>query len=355
MGILTQHRTLGILNALVAALLFGASAPLAKLLLGEIEPVLLAALLYLGSGIGLLAVRYVLGNGSSTARREARISRSDLPWLAGAILAGGFAAPIVLLFSLKSTPAATAALLLNFETAATTVLALLVFREEVGRRALWSVALVTVSSVLLSIAPAAAWGLSLGALGILAACILWGIDNNLTRNISAKDPVAIVTIKGLAAGACSLVLAFALRTPLPAFGAILGALVLGGLSYGLSIVMFIRAMRAIGSARTSAWFGASPLAGLILSLVLFRQLPNWLFWLALVLMAMAAALLVNEQHEHEHFHDLLVHDHAHAHDDGHHEHAHQPPLSGGHAHRHRHEQRQHAHEHLPDIHHRHDS
>jgi drug/metabolite transporter (DMT)-like permease len=245
-------------------------------------------------------------------------------------------------------------LLLNFEVAATTVLALLVFREEVSRRALWSATLVTISSVLLSAEPGARWGISLGALGILAACILWGVDNNLTRNISAKDPLTIVTIKGLAAGAVSLVLATALGNPLPAMGIVLGALLLGCLSYGLSIVLFIRAMRGIGAARTSAWFGAAPLVGVIVSLVLFQQLPNWLFWIALLLMAMAAALLLNEQHEHEHFHELLVHEHAHQHEDEHHEHAHMSAPPRTHSHEHRHEQSRHAHEHMPDIHHRHD-
>ena len=348
-----QNRTYAVVQALVAALLFGASAPFAKLLLGQIEPVLLAALLYLGSGIGLLCVRPLLRKQSRTTGAEAQIAKPDLVWLAGAILAGGVAAPIVLLFSLKNTPAATAALLLNFEGVATTALALLVFREEVGRRALWSVALITISSVLLSIDPAAGWGLSLGALGVLAACVLWGIDNNLTRNVSAKDPLMIVTIKGLAAGTVSFVLAAGLGNHLPTLGIVLGAMLLGCLSYGLSIVLFIRAMRGLGAARTSAWFGTSPLAGVILSLVLFQQLPNWLFWIALSLMLIAALMLLNEQHEHEHFHELLIHEHSHVHNDLHHDHDHPGALTESHSHTHRHQESRHAHHHMPDIHHRH--
>jgi drug/metabolite transporter (DMT)-like permease len=313
----------------------------------------LAALLYLGSGIGLFCVRPFLRNKAHARDRDAQIAKSDLVWLAGAILAGGVAAPITLLFSLKDTPAATASLLLNFEAVATTVLALLVFQEEVGRRALWSVALITISSVLLSIDPAAGWGLSAGALGIVLACILWGIDNNWTRNVSAKDPLTIVTIKGLAAGTVSLIVAIALGNHLPAPSIILGAMLLGCLSYGLSIVLFIRAMRGLGAARTSALFGTSPLAGVILSLLIFRGLPNWLFWIALSLMVTAALLLLNERHEHEHFHELLVHEHSHLHNDEHHEHDHEGALIAGHSHTHQHAEWRHAHHHMPDIHHRH--
>jgi drug/metabolite transporter (DMT)-like permease len=350
---LAKNRTAAVVQALVAAVLFGASAPLAKLLLGQIEPVLLAAVLYLGSGIGLLCVRPFLPRKSHTAQPEAQIARSDLPWLAGAILAGGVAAPIVLLISLKNTPAAPASLLLNFEGVATAVLAVLVFGEEVGRRALWSVALITISSVLLALDPAGGWGLSIGALGIVLACILWGIDNNFTRNVSAKDPLTIVTIKGLAAGTVSLAIAISLGNQLPAPGIIVRAMLLGCLSYGLSIVLFIRAMRALGAARTSTLFGTSPLVGVILSLVLFRGLPNWLFWIALSLMVIAAWLLLNEKHEHEHFHELLVHEHSHLHDDAHHEHDHGRTLTRSHSHTHRHEESRHAHDHMPDVHHRH--
>lgn len=334
-------------------MLFGASAPLAKILLGEIEPVLLAALLYLGSGIGLFGIRQLLDRHHLPRKREAGLARSDLPWLAGAILAGGIAAPIVLLFSLRNTPAATAALLLNFEVVATTLLALLVFREEVGARLLWSAALVTLSSALLSLDQGSGWGISLGALGIVVACILWGIDNNLTRNISAKDALQIVTIKGLAAGMVCLALALALGDRFPVLSVVLKAMLLGCLSYGLSIVLFIRAMRALGAARTSALFGAAPLAGVIISLLLFRGLPDWPFWVALFLMVVAALLLLEEKHEHAHFHVLLIHDHAHSHDDGHHQHRHVAAPGTGHAHKHRHEESRHAHPHAPDIHHRH--
>jgi drug/metabolite transporter (DMT)-like permease len=227
-----------IIQALIAALLFGASAPLAKLLLGEIEPIPLAAFLYLGSGIGLLSIKLYQRIHQRGLDNEAQITKPDLPWLAGAIFAGGVAAPIILLFSLRTTPAATASLLLCFEGVATTLIAFFAFKESISRRAWWAIGLITLASIFLSINPNAEWGFSLGALGIIAACILWGIDNNFTRNISAKDPLVIVTIKGLGAGSFSLALALMLDNQIPALSIILGAMVLGCLSYGISIVLF---------------------------------------------------------------------------------------------------------------------
>ncbi len=314
---------------------------------------LLAGLLYLGSGLGLVIIRLLRRTGDPDASREAGISRADSRWLAGAVLAGGVAAPITLLFALRNTPAATASLLLNFEGVATTLIAMVAFREAISPRAGWSIALITLSSITLSINPGASWGFSLGALGILLACVFWGIDNNFTRNICAKDPLSIVTTKGLAAGSFSLALGLILGARLPDAGTVLRAMLLGSLSYGVSIVLFIRAMRGLGAARTSALFGTSPLAGVILSLLIFRSVPNWLFWLALALMAAGALLLVNEEHEHEHIHKALTHEHAHTHDDGHHGHEHKVDAPQPHSHEHTHGKTRHAHDHMPDLHHRH--
>jgi drug/metabolite transporter (DMT)-like permease len=341
-----------LLQALMAAVLFGASAPLAKLLLGEVEPVALAALLYLGSGLGVLFYRQFIDPRSAA---ETGLQRSDLGWLAGAVVAGGIAAPILLLFSLRATPAATASLLLNFEGVATAVIAALVFKEAIGGRALLAVVFVTVASILLSWNIDGEWGLSLGALGILGACLLWGIDNNLTRSISAKDPLAIVRVKGLGAGTFSLILALLLGSPFPGLPIMLAALILGSLSYGLSIILFIRAMRGLGAARTSALFGTAPLAGVGLSFILFRDSLPGLFWPALLLMAVAAYLLLSEKHSHRHTHQAMEHDHRHRHDDGHHNHDHpgMTDRSLEHAHLHLHEVLEHDHPHVPDIHHRH--
>lgn len=351
---MNKKPVLPIIQALLAALLFGASAPLAKMLLGEVQPVPMAAILYLGSGAGLLIFRLVERIGSKGRSREPGIEKADFGWLAGAVLAGGVAAPILLMISLKTTAAATAALLLNFESVATTLIAFFAFKESVSRRAWLAVGSVTAASILLSINFDAAWGISLGALGVLGACVLWGIDNNFTRNISTKDPLVIVTVKGLVSGSFSLILALILGNSFPSGGAILRALVLGSLSYGASIVLFIHAMRGMGAARTSALFSTAPAAGVVLSLLLFREAPGWLFAAALALMALGAILLLNEDHAHTHVHEPVTHDHSHSHGDGHHNHEHEGEQKGRHSHPHTHEQLSHSHQHLPDLHHRHD-
>lgn len=343
-----------VIQALIAALLFGASAPLAKLLLGEVEPIPLAAFLYLGSGIGLLGVKIFQRINKQGVNSEAQIKKPDYLWLAGAIIAGGIAAPIVLLFSLKNTPAATASLLLSFEGVATTFIAFFAFQESISRRAWWAIALITLASIFLSVNPNAEWGFSLGALGILAACILWGIDNNFTRNISAKDPLMIVIIKGLGAGSFSLGMALFLENKLPAWDVVLGALVLGSLSYGASIVLFIHAMRGIGAARTSALFSSAPLAGMILSFLVFRDFPGWMFIIAFPLMVAGTLFLGSEEHEHDHVHEMIVHEHAHNHDDEHHDHDHEEGVRiKKHSHIHKHDKFVHTHHHMPDLHHRH--
>lgn len=342
-------------QALLAALLFGASAPLAKLLLGEVAPISLAALLYLGCGIGVGLYKLLQRRNGAASDAEAQISRSDWKWLAGSVLAGGVAAPIILLVSLQTTPASTAALLLNFESVATMMIAALLFREAISRYAVWGIVIVTAASTLLSWDASGQWGLSLGALGIVVACIFWGIDNNVTRNISAKDPLTIVLVKGFGAGTFSLVLALILGNSLPPLPILLGALLLGSLSYGLSIVLFIRAMRGMGAARTSALFGTAPLAGVALSFLIFQDALTPFFVVALLLMVAAAIILLNEQHSHRHIHELITHEHRHRHDDGHHDHDHpgMTDRSLTHSHVHTHERIEHEHPHLPDIHHRH--
>ncbi len=350
---MNQSRIYPIVQALIAALLFGASAPVAKLLLGEVEPIPLAAFLYLGSGIGLLSVKLFQRVNQQGLDSEAQIKKPDYLWLAGAIIAGGIAAPITLLFSLQNTPAATASLLLSFESVATTLIAFFAFKESISARAWWAIALITLASILLSVIPNAEWGLSLGALGIIAACVLWGIDNNFTRNISAKDPITIVTIKGLIAGSFSLGMAVVLGNKIPSWEVILGALALGSLSYGASIVLFIYAMRGIGAARTSALFSAAPIAGMVLSLLIFQEFPSWMFFIAFPLMVIGTLFLVNEEHEHDHLHEVIVHEHAHTHDDGHHGHSHEGNSAQQHSHVHTHPAVVHTHHHMPDLHHRH--
>ena len=337
-----------IFQALLAAIFFGASAPIAKLLLGDTAPIFLAAFLYIGSGTGIALVK--LTQRMRAKDVEAGIKPPDIKWLAGAIISGGILAPIVLMVSLQNTPASTASLLLNFEGVGTTLIALLFFKEAIGRRAWTAIIVITLASIFLSTDFKSGFGLSLGALGIILACVLWGVDNNFTRNISGKDPLAIVAWKGLVAGTFSFFLALFLGNPFPTVKAILGTLVLGFVSYGLSTMLFIRSMRGLGAARTSALYGTAPLAGVILSIFLFHESPSFLFVIAAILMIGGALLLINENHSHSHVHTVLFHEHSHGHDDPAHSHE---DVEGVHSHEHEHPAEEHEHDHLPDIHHRH--
>jgi len=337
-----------ILQALLAAIFFGASAPIAKLLLGDIAPIFLAALLYLGSGTGISLVK--LTQQIQSKEVEANIKAPDIKWLTGAIISGGIAAPIILMISLQNTPASTASLLLNFEGVGTTVIALLFFKEAISRRAWTAIIVITLASIFLSTNFESGFGLSLGALGIILACVLWGVDNNFTRNISGKDPLAIVAWKGLVAGTFSFFLALFIGNPFPSLKTILGTLALGFVSYGLSTMLFIRSMRGLGAARTSALYGTAPLAGVLLSIVIFGEFPSFWFIIAAILMIGGALLLINEQHEHSHVHTALIHEHSHLHNDSSHGHA---DVDEAHSHEHEHPAEEHEHDHMPDIHHRH--
>ena len=337
-----------IVQALLAALFFGASAPISKLLLRDVPPVLIAAFLYLGSGTGISFVK--LYQRFISNQKEAGIKRPDIIWLAGAIVSGGILAPIILMVSLKNTPASTASLLLNFEGVGTTLIALFFFHESISRRALAAILAITLASIFLSTNFGSNWGMSLGAFGVLLACVLWGVDNNFTRNISAKDPLTIVAWKGLVAGTFSLVLGLLLGQKLPALVTILSILLLGFISYGLSTMLFIYSMRGLGAARTSALYGTAPLAGVLLSILIFKDPITLLFGIAAVLMVAGALLLANEEHAHFHIHMPVVHEHVHSHDDEFHSHS---DGKETHSHEHEHPQTEHEHGHMPDIHHWH--
>lgn len=343
------------MQGILAAILFGASTPLSKLLLGEMDSIVLAALLYLGSGLGIgilvISQKYVARSESV----EAGIRRTDLPWLVGAIITGGVVAPILLLLGLKNSSAASASLLLNFEGVATILLAALIFKEAVGKRTIIAIILITLASVMLSWIPGANWEFSLGAAGILGACILWGLDNNFTRNISSKNPLVIVMIKGLSAGTFSLILAFLLGKSIPNIVQILLALLLGFICYGLSIALFVLALRNLGAARTSTFFGIAPFVGMLLSIAIFREAPQSLFYYSLPFMLIGAWLMLGEDHRHIHIHKLLEHEHYHFHPDEHHVHeqTNNVAFSGEHSHQHTHDVIEHSHPHTPDLHHRH--
>lgn len=352
----THHSRRGVGLALAAALLFGASTPIAKLLLEATSPQLLAGLLYLGSGAGL-AVVWVRGRRLTKAARETALARHDVPWLVGAIGFGGVLAPLLLMIGLARTPAAGASLLLNLEGVFTALIAWFVFRENFDRRIAFGMLAIVSGAIALSWEGRVSWGGLAGPLAVAAACLCWGIDNNLTQKVSAGDPVQIAMLKGLTAGSVNTVIALVLGASWPPGTSVIGALFLGFLSYGVSLVFFVLALRHLGTARTGAYFSTAPFAGAVLSLTIFRERPTPLLSFAAALMAVGVWLHLTERHEHAHKHEALEHDHAHLHDE-HHRHLHvasDPPVTDPtpHTHRHRHEPMMHAHPHYPDIHHRH--
>jgi drug/metabolite transporter (DMT)-like permease len=345
----------GVLYALLAAILFGASTPFAKTLVGEVAPVALAGLLYLGSGVGLLA--WFIAR--TISRRDGRqtveyLGASDLPWLAGAIGAGGVAGPVLLMIGLTLTPASSASLLLNLEGVLTALLAWFVFRENFDRRIFAGMVLIIIAGILLSWEQRPALGVPWGGVAIVGACLCWAIDNNLTRKVSAGDAVQIAGIKGLVAGSVNLGIALALGQTLPAPQTVLVAGLVGFGGYGLSLVLFVLALRHLGTARTGAYFSAAPFVGAVIALVMLGDSPSVLFWMAAALMGGGIWLHLTETHAHEHEHEAMTHTHSHIHD-AHHQHVHDFAWDGKepHVHPHHHAPLRHAHPHYPDIHHQH--
>jgi drug/metabolite transporter (DMT)-like permease len=348
-----DDRTRGIMAALLAAALFGASTPFSKLLLGRIDPLLLAGLLYLGSGVGLaggIGLRRLLGKNNN----EVGLQRPDWPWLGLAVVAGGIVAPILLLFGLRVTPASSASLLLNLEGVLTALLAWFVFKENFDRRIFVGMATILAGGVLLSWQWRVALGVPWGSLGICGACLCWAIDNNLTRKVSAANPMHVAAIKGLVAGAVNVALAIATGATIPGTPEIVAAGIVGLLSYGVSLTGFVLALRHIGTARTGAYFSTAPFIGAVLSLIILHEQPSALFWVAGSLMAVGVWLHLTERHAHSHRHQAMTHEHLHSHDE-HHQHVHQPtdPPGEPHSHVHHHPELTHTHPHYPDIHHRH--
>jgi|ERR1700710_796219 len=344
----------GVPLAIASAVLFGASTPFAKLLLGNgANPWLLAGLLYLGSGIGLGAVA-LIRRLAGTPRHEASLARSDLPWLGLIVLFGGVVGPVLLMLGLAAASASSAALLLNLEGLATMAIAWIVFRENVDRRLLLG-AFAILSGALLLSWQSGAGGFGIGTLAIAGACLAWGIDNNLTRKLSAADPAQIALVKGLVAGGVNFALALALGAGLPPLPAVLGAGTIGFLGYGVSLVFFVLALRHLGAARTGAYFSTAPFIGAVLAIAMFGEPITARLAIAGILMGLGLYLHVSETHEHSHLHDALDHEHSHIHDD-HHRHDHGPddPVAVPHTHWHHHAPMRHKHPHYPDLHHRHD-
>jgi len=339
--------------ALIAALLFGLSTPAAKALIAVVDPWLTAGLLYLGSGVGLGCVRLVrraFGHRS----REAPLRRADIPWLAGAIVAGGGVGPVLLMFGLATAGAGQASLLLNLEGVFTALLAWFVFREHLDPRIAVGMGLIAGGAFALAWERGQAVHDSRGALLVVGACLAWAVDNNLTRKVAGGDPTLIAALKGGAAGAANLTIAMAGGDRLPEFPSLAAAAVVGFLGYGVSLVLFVRALRALGAARTGAYFSTAPFLGAVASIVALGEPFTIQLAIGGALMCVGVWLHVSERHEHVHVHESLEHEHLHRHDE-HHEHAHEPGMPSGepHSHRHTHAGLRHAHPHYPDLHHPH--
>src|SRR5436309_2467917 len=344
----------GVIYALLAAALFGASTPFAKALLGDVHPIVLAGLLYAGSGAGLAIVQVLRFSVIQRTEPIAWPSHEDWGWLAAAILSGGILGPILLMFGLASTAASTTSLLLNLESAFTALLAWFLFRENFDRRIAAGMAAILAGGIVLSVGPGHVGGVSRGALLVAAACLCWAIDNNLTRKVSASDAIVIAGLKGLVAGAVNLTLALRLGYAMPRIGSTVQAALVGFFGYGLILVLFVLALRHLGTARTGAYFAIAPFFGGILAVLFFGDAVTLQLCIAAALMGVGVWLHLTERHEHEHAHENVEHTHSHSHDE-HHQHVHDFAWDGvePHSHPHRHEAMIHKHMHYPDVHHRH--
>lgn len=348
----TDHRYyLGnnaVVFALLAAILYGISAPFSKLLLDTLHPALLAGLLYLGAGIGMLVI-YSFQSRRQKKALEAKLTKKDVPFVVAMIVLD-IAAPISLLTGLTMTTAENASLLNNFEIVATGLLAALFFRESIGKRMGVAILLITLASLLLSIENAASFTFSTGSIFVLIACLCWGLENNCTRMLSLKNPLQIVVIKGFGAGTGALLIFVIVGGEFLFSIQIIFALLLGFVAYGLSIFFYIKAQRDLGAARTSAYYAAAPFIGVLVSWIVLGETINGQFAVALMIMVLGTYLAITEKHQHRHLHDFVTHDHLHNHQDGHHLHSKE---IRSHSHVHTHDNISHTHGHTPDLHHIH--
>lgn len=343
----------GIAFAIGAAVLFGLAAPAAKVLLAVSDPWMLAGLLYLGSGIGLGAW-YVAGRRGSQRRREPALGAADMPWAAGAIVAGGVVGPVLLMLGLAMGSASAASLLLNLEGVLTALLAWVVFREHFSVRIALGMLAIVAGAFVIAAGHGAVVPLERSALFVVGACLAWAIDNNLTRRVSGSDPVQLGALKGVVAGTLNVVIAHVQGAMLPSLAVIGGAAALGLLGYGVSFVLFVLALRHLGSGRTAAYFSTAPFIGALGAVALLAEAPSPRLIVAASLMAVGVWLHVTERHDHEHAHESFEHEHLHWRD-AHHQHAHAPGLAitEPHSHAHVHAALRHTHRHFPDLHHRH--
>ncbi|MDF2882120.1 MAG: protein of unknown function transrane [Clostridiaceae bacterium] len=346
-----QKQYKAIFFAILAAALYAISAPISKLLLKEVPPTMMASFLYLGAGLGMSVVDMIKQK-KFAEKNEARLTKQELPYTIG-MVALDIAAPIFLMLGLTMTSAANVSLLNNFEIVATSIIALLIFKEPIGKRLWVAIFLITMSSIILSVEDLRSFSFSFGSIFVLLASICWGLENNCTSKLSVKDPLQVVIIKGFGSGVGSLIIALALGEKANNISYIIAALVLGFFAYGLSIFFYIYAQRDLGAAKTSAYYAISPFIGVGLSLIIFNEIPTTSFIIALYIMVIGMYFASTEAHKYKHHHIAITHDHVHSHDDGHHNHIHKETVIGKHTHIHTHEENIHSHKHSLDIHHSH--
>jgi drug/metabolite transporter (DMT)-like permease len=343
-----------LLYVMLSAALFGISPTIAKLLVVDMPPVALAGFLYLGAFVGLFLFNAFWKATTTKPRQKAPpLEKKDLPWLAGGIIAGGIIAPIALLTGLTMVSGYATSLLLNLEGVATAIIAVLVFNEFAGRRLWIALLFMTLAGILLAWTPGQGTINLAGLLLIVLAMVSWGIDNNLTQRISNKDPTQIAQLKGIIAGTTSLSLAILMGLQIPLDATILFALILGAFSYGLSLVLFIKALEGLGSSRTSAFFSFGPFIGAVASILVLGESITWLMLMAAALMLAGVWMLLTERHGHMHRHERTTHEHLHE-PEPHHLHAHPEGQEGPHSHEHIHDEMVHSHVHWQDQYHRHE-
>lgn len=282
----------GILLAILAAALYAINSPFSKLLLDHMPSTLMAGFLYLGAGLSM-GIIALLRKIKKPVRQEERITKSDLPYTLAMILLD-IAAPIFLLLGLSYTTAANASLLNNFEIVATALIALAIFREKISPRLGFGIVFVTLSCALLSLEDVTSLRFSAGSLFILLACICWGVENNCTRKLSAKDPLEVVLLKGIFSGLGSIAIGLCLGERVKTLWSVFAVLAVGCVAYGMSIFFYVYAQRLLGAARTSAYYAVAPFIGALLSLVIFRDMPHYTYFIALGLMVIGAWLCASD-------------------------------------------------------------
>lgn len=339
-----------VLMAILAAVLFSICSPVSKLLLDGLSPTFMASLLYLGAGFGMLMVQ-IAGVLRRKPQTEAKMTKKEFPYITAMILLD-VAAPILLMFGLTMTSASTASLLNNFEIVATASIAMIFFKEPLDKRMWLAIILIVISSTILSVEDFQSLTPSVGSLFVITACLCWGIENNCTRMLSMKDPLQIVIIKGFGSGAGALLISFGVNGIDGSLSYILLALLLGFVSYGLSIFFYIAAQRVLGAARTSIYYATAPFIGVLISWIVLGDSITGSFLTAFAIMLIGTYFAISENHEHPHIHVEETHEHRHRHDDGHHNH-HGIDVNEEHSHEHTHETQKHSHTHTPELHHQH--